>query len=45
MIKTLIRKLKTLRLYFVRGSIKRKREKYWMNKEWMYGYINVHFID
>lgn len=45
MIKTLIRKLKTLRLYFVRRSIKCKREKYWRNKEWMYDYINVHFID
>jgi len=45
MYRRLIEKLKTLRLYFVRRSIKRKREKYWRNKEWMYDYINVHFND
>ena len=45
MIKTLIGKFKTLRLYFVRRSIRRKRYKYWRNKEWMYEYVNVHFVD
>jgi len=41
MIKILIEKLKTLRLYFVRRSIRRKRKKYWKNREWMYGYCNT----
>ena len=45
MIKILIGKLKRLRLYFVRCSIRRKREKYWKNREWLYEYVNVHFID
>jgi NACalpha-BTF3-like transcription factor len=25
--------------------INRKREKYWRNKEWMYNYVDIHFID
>jgi hypothetical protein len=45
MIKRLFEKLKTLRLYFVRCSIRRKREKYWKNREWLYEYANVHIID
>ncbi len=45
MYRRLIEKLKTLRLYFIRRSIKRKRKKYWRNKKWMYDYINVHFDD